>query len=88
MILMSITMFTLGVLALLDTIYNYGDVFRVCFSLLLIGISVLLLAKAKNFPFFEKPNMTASTNNDSIMRTDNRPDSHSFKERKSETVNR
>jgi len=81
-------MFTLGVLALLDTIYNYGDVFRVIFSFSLIGFSILLYAKAKNLPFFEKTNKTATTSNIPATQIDNQSDSHSRKERKPETVNR
>jgi len=88
MILMSLTMFTLGVLALLDTIYNYGDVFRVIFSFLLIGFSVLLFAKAKNMPFFEKPDMPNTTNNVSPTHTDMRATPSSPRERKTETANR
>jgi len=88
MILMSITMFTLGVLALLDTIYNYGNVFRVIFSFSLIGCSILLFAKAKNLPFFDKPETPLSANDDNAAHTDIQTASQSRKERKTEIVNR
>jgi cytochrome c biogenesis protein CcdA len=88
MILMSITMFTLGMLALMDTIYNYGSIFRVIFSFVLIGFSVLLFAKAKSLPFFDETDTLHSTNDDSAARTDKQTATQPRKERKPENVNR
>lgn len=88
MILMSITMFTLGTLALMDTIYNYDSIFRVVFSFVLIGFSVLLFAKAKSLPFFDKPATPSTTVDNLSKQMDMSPASHLPKGKKAETVNR
>lgn len=54
MILLSATMFILGVLAFTDAIFNYGNMFRMIFSSLLIVLSVLAYLKTRDLNDWER----------------------------------
>jgi hypothetical protein len=54
MILLSITMFILGVLAFTDALFNYGNMFRMLFSALLIFMSVWVYLKTKDIGDLER----------------------------------
>jgi hypothetical protein len=67
MILLSATMFILGLLAFLDTIFNYGNMFRLLFSGLLIVMSVWVFIKSRGMGDLLKTsgNDTSKANSDS-----------------------
>jgi hypothetical protein len=48
MVVMSITMFILGMLAFFDAFFNYGSMFRMIFASLLIILSVYVYLKTKD----------------------------------------
>lgn len=54
MLILTFTIFVLGVLAFLDTIFNYGSLFRYVFSGSLILLSGWVYLKAKALGDFKK----------------------------------
>lgn len=60
MILLSITMFILGVMAFFDAFFNYGNTFRFIFAGLLVCMSVWVYLKTKDLRDLGKPYMTTS----------------------------
>jgi len=54
MILLSVTMFILGVLAFSDALFNYGNIFRMLFSALLILMSVWAYLKTRDLNDLER----------------------------------
>lgn len=62
MILLSITMFVLGVLAFTDAIFNYGNMFRMLFSALLIFMSVWVYLKTKDLGDLERIEIVSASN--------------------------
>lgn len=54
MLILTFTIFALGVLAFLDTIFSYGSLFRYVFSSSLIVLSGFVYLKAKSIGDFKK----------------------------------
>jgi cytochrome c biogenesis protein CcdA len=54
MLILTFTIFVLGVLAFLDTVFNYGSLFRYVFSGSLIVLSGFVYLKAKSIGDFKK----------------------------------
>lgn len=64
MLILTFTIFVLGVLAFLDTIFNYGSLFRYIFSGSLILLSGWVYIKAKSIGDFKKiPSMMPPAKN-------------------------
>ncbi len=70
MILLSITMFILGILAFADAIFNYGNMFRMSFSGLLILMSVWVYMKTRGLNDLERPDIVTAhgSNNQKVAR--------------------
>lgn len=54
MLIWCITLFVLGILAFLDTIFNYGDIFRRVNSVLFMLLSLGLLIRTRMLMKFQK----------------------------------
>ena len=86
MILLSITMFILGVLAFTDSLFNYGNSFRMIFSALLIVMSVWVYLKTKNLDDLSRSEIV-STGNVRTISNDNQDNTEQRRrERKPETI--
>lgn len=48
MLLLSCTIFILGVVSFLDTVFNYGSMFRTAFSAMLILLSIWAFVRARS----------------------------------------
>ena len=86
MVLLSATMFTLGLLAFFDTIFNYGNMFRYMFSGLLIVMSVWVFIKSRSMNDLLKTTDTSTTNTNNFTSETQIDHAEKRKDKKPQTV--
>jgi hypothetical protein len=86
MVLLSATMFILGLLAFFDTIFNYGNMFRYIFSGLLIVMSVWVFIKSRSMNDLLKTTDTGTISTDRSASETHKNHVEKHKDKKPQTV--